>query len=191
MTREGTERLIAWRHITIRDQHGTITGLLSSGEDISEKRKIEEQLRQHQRWLATTLNSVGDGVITTDTKGAITYMNPVATQLTGWTSKEAHGMPLSEVFHIYNERTREKAENPVEKVLKNLYVVGLANHTALVARDGTERPIADSGAPIIDEEGQILGVVLVFRDMTEQRAREAQMQHHQKLESLEIGRAHV
>ncbi len=126
-------------------------------------REIHEEMR-------TTLYSIGDAVITTDTKGQVKVMNPVAERLTGWSEAEAKGKPLEEVFHIINEETRAEAQNPVERVLREGVVVGLANHSVLVARDGREIPIADAGSPIHDEKGVITGVVLVFRDQTEERA---------------------
>jgi len=141
-----------------------------------QRRLAEALLRAGQaRWKAqeetrTTLYSIGDGVITTDAAGRITRMNPVAEALTGWREAAALKHPLTSVFHIINERTRAEAEDPVARVLRDGQVVGLANHTLLIARDGTERPIADSGAPIRDEKGQVTGVVLVFRDQTKERA---------------------
>jgi len=129
-------------------------------------------IREREEDLAITLNSIGDAVIATDAQGHIAKMNPVAEQLTGWRLEEARGRPLAEVFRIISEETRLPAENPADRVLREGVIVGLANHTALVARDGTERPIADSGAPIRGEDGVVRGVVLVFRDMSEQRTSE-------------------
>ncbi|HEX8148760.1 MAG TPA: PAS domain S-box protein [Pyrinomonadaceae bacterium] len=119
--------------------------------------------------LQTTLRSIGDAVISTDAAGRVRFMNPVAERLTGWTLAEAEGRPLGEVFRIVNEVTRESVESPVDKVLREGKVVGLANHTVLIARGGGEVPIEDSGAPIRDERGRTSGVVLVFHDVTEQR----------------------
>ncbi len=133
---------------------------------------LEKSLHESEQWLATTLNSIGDGVIATDTRGRVTFVNPVAEQLTGWSQEEAAGNLLGEVFHIINEKTRERCDNPFEKIMKLGRIVGLANHTVLVAKDGTERPIADSGAPIRDEPGNILGTVVVFHDITEQKRME-------------------
>jgi len=123
------------------------------------------------RWLATTLQSIGDAVIATDNAGLITFMNGVAERLTGFTEGEARGRPLHEVFRIFSEQTRQIVESPVSKVLREGTVVGLANHTLLRTKQGAEIPIDDSGAPIRDESGVIYGVVLVFRDVTlEKRA---------------------
>ncbi len=117
----------------------------------------------------TTLYSIGDAVITTDINGLVLQMNPVAERLTGWNEKEAVGKPIGEVFNIIAEDSRQAMENPVERVLAEGKVVGLANHTLLINKQGNETPIADSGAPIVSKEGKTLGVVLVFRDQTAER----------------------
>ncbi len=132
--------------------------------------RAEQARRQAQEETRATLYSIGDGVIATDAAGCVTRMNPVAEALTGRREAEALGKPLEQVFHIINEDTRVEVENPVARVLREGVVVGLANHSLLIARDGIERPIADSGAPIRDEQGRVAGVVLVFRDQTEERA---------------------
>lgn len=137
--------------------------------EISRRRKMEEEIRDHREWLEVTLQSIGDGVIATDREGRVTLMNPIAQDLTGWTAEAGRGRPLAEVFQIINETTRRRVENPVELVLRDGKTVGLANHTVLIARDGVERPIDDSAAPILTPRGEILGAVLVFRDVTEQR----------------------
>ena len=134
-------------------------------EKIQQHREMEEQFR-------ITLSSIGDATIATDTTGRVTFMNPVAAALTGWTPEEAQGESLETVFHIIQEQTRQSAENPVTRVLREGRVAGLANHTVLIARDGTERPIADSAAPIRHQNGDVAGVVLVFREVTEQRRAE-------------------
>jgi PAS domain S-box-containing protein len=123
-------------------------------------------LAEQEERQRVTLDSIGDAVIATDVKGRVRRMNRVAEELTGWPASEALGRPLPEVFRIINARTRETAENPVDKVMRTGMIVGLANHTALLARDGQERQIADSGAPIRDASGATIGVVLVFRDVT-------------------------
>ena len=121
------------------------------------------------RWLHTTLRSIGDAVIATDGEGRVTFMNPVAESLTGFKEDEARGHALEEVFHIVSEETRAVVESPVVKVLREGAVVGLANHTVLCRRGGPEIPIDDSGAPIRNEEGEIAGVVLVFRDVSHEK----------------------
>jgi len=130
----------------------------------------ETALRKAEEGHRITLMSVGDGIISTDAEGRVEILNPVAEALTGWRQEEARGKPLELVFRIFNEETRQPVKNPVSKALNEGLVVGLANHTALVAQDGTERPIADSAAPIRDEHGKMIGVVFVFRDQSEQRA---------------------
>ena len=124
-------------------------------------------LAESEENLRATLNSIGDAVIATDIAGHITGMNPVAEKLTGWSREEALGHPVDEIFRIINAHTRALAPNPVSKVLETGAIVGLANHTALVGRDGVERQIADSGAPIRGRDGGLMGVVLVFRVVTE------------------------
>ncbi len=135
-------------------------------------RSATEILRQ-RNLLAVTLASIGDGVIVTDARGRVTFLNGEAERLTGWTSREAEDHPLPAVFHIINEHTRRPVEDPVEKVLRLGTVVGLANHTVLIAKDGREIPIDDSGAPIRQGDGTVQGVVLVFRDATEQKRTES------------------
>ncbi|MEW6662849.1 MAG: PAS domain S-box protein [Bacillota bacterium] len=137
--------------------------------DITERKQAQMALVQEKERLAVTLHSIGDGVIAVNTKGEVELINPIAQKLTGWSESEATGRPLTEVFNIVNEYTRLPVENPVAKVLTTGKIVGLANHTALIARDGTERSIADSAAPIMDPAGNILGVIMVFRDVTEER----------------------
>lgn len=132
----------------------------------------EDRLRQSRDWLQTTIASIGDAVITTDASGKITLMNAVAENVTGWKSGDALGKPLDQVFVIRNEDTGREVENPVSKVLREDRIVGLANHTKLIARDGRDVPIDDSAAPIRDADGKITGVVMVFRDISEKRAAE-------------------
>jgi len=142
--------------------------------------------------LHTTLYSIGDAVISTDELGVVRQMNPTAERLTGWKQSEARGRDLSEVFQIVNEDTRALIESPTRRVLKGGVVVGLANHTLLIARDGTERPIADSGAPIRGTDGSLKGVVLVFRDQTAERAvaralEESEERYRSLVQNLEMG----
>jgi PAS domain S-box-containing protein len=134
------------------------------------RRRPTQQPRDVEAWFRTTLYSIGDAVITTDINGRVQQMNPVAETLTGWTEAEAQGKQLERVFQIVNEETRKKVENPVERVLREGRVIGLANHTLLLSRTGAEIPIADSGAPIFEDSNRIVGVVLVFRDQSAERA---------------------
>ena len=147
---------------------------------IQERKLAEAKLAESEESFRTTLYSIGDGVITTDPEGRIKLMNPIAEQLTGWSQAEAMGKPMEDVFQIINEETRAQVEIPVRKVLREGIIVGLANHTLLIAKDGTERPIADSGAPIRNEKGEIVGVVLVFRDQTEERKAEKALKESEK-----------
>ena len=133
------------------------------------QRNLYKKLAYSQEEYRTTLQSIGDAVITTDEAGKVQYLNPIAESLTGWKERQAQNKQLEEVFNIINEGTGQKVESPVNKVLAKGTIVGLANHTILVSRKGRKTPIADSGAPIKDQEGIIKGVVLVFRDQTEER----------------------
>ncbi|KCZ70644.1 PAS domain S-box [Candidatus Methanoperedens nitroreducens] len=137
--------------------------------EIEERKRAEEALRESEQRYATTLASIGDAVIATDVEGRITFMNAVAEELTGWTLSEALTKPVTEVFNIINEYTRAEVEGPVTRVLQEGGIIGLANHTILVRKDGTEAPIDDSGAPIRDGGGKTIGVVLVFRDIIERK----------------------
>lgn len=151
-------------------------GLAIYFNDITEKVKVIEELRQSQEWFQTTLRSIGDGVIAINTDRTVSFLNSVAEELTGWKLSEAKGMPMDEVFKIINEKTREPAKNPVDRVLKEGKMVGMANHTALIARSGTEYVIEDSAAPIRNSEGTIIGVVLVFRDVTSDYAHKIKLE---------------
>jgi PAS domain S-box-containing protein len=153
---------------------------------LMQRKRAEAALAQERELLAVTLRSIGEGVLTTDAKGRITTMNRLAEGLTGWTLDEALGRPLADVFHIIQEGTRERCENPVDKVLDQGGVLRLGKNTVLIARDGTERVIAENGAPIRDGENRTLGVVLVFRDITETRRMEEELRRTQKLQSLSV-----
>jgi PAS domain S-box-containing protein len=132
----------------------------------------ERELAVERERLRITLASIGDAVISTDAEGRVVYLNGVAESLTGWSQAEALGRPLPEVFHVVNEQTRQTVENPAIRALREGLVVGLANHTVLIRRDGSETPIDDSAAPMVDGAGALVGTVLVFRDVTERRRAE-------------------
>ena len=136
------------------------------------KHRTDRKLIEKEKWHSTVLSSIGDAVIITDTEGNIRFMNPAAESLTGWGNHETAGKPAKDIFNIVNEETGGEVENPVQKVLKSGMVAGLANHTVLITRDGTKIPIDDSGAPIIDEKGNITGVVLVFHSIVERKKAE-------------------
>jgi PAS domain S-box-containing protein len=157
------------------------------------QRAVQARLRaEHETFVAVnqrelwrvTLASIGDAVIVTDAGGRVSFLNPTAQELTGWPPAEAAGRPVEEVFRIQHEQTREAVENPVGRVLREGAVVGLANHTVLVARDGTERPVEDSAAPIRDRRRGLAGSVLVFHDVTERRRLEEQFRQAQKMEAV-------
>jgi PAS domain S-box-containing protein len=154
------------------------------------KHAAEERLRQSERRYATTLNSIGDGVIATDPTGRITFLNPVAEAITGWPMAQALGRPLADVFRIINEQSRQPVEDPVARVLREKAVVTLANHTILIARDGREIPIDDGAAPIFDDAGAIAGTVLVFQDVTERRQKEIALRDSQTRNRQIVETAH-
>ena len=149
--------------------------------EIAERKRAEEELHRQREWLSVTLASIGDAVIATDTGGRVTFMNPVAEALTGWKLTEAWQKPVRNVFHIINEDTRHEVENPVARVLQEGVTIGLANHTLLVRKDGTEVPIDDSAAPIQEAGGKILGVILVFRDIAERKRVEAALRDSEQI----------
>lgn len=152
------------------DSEGRYTGEDGVLREITARKLAEDAVRKSEESLAITLHSIGDGVISTDIDGLIVNINPVAEKLCGWDLKDALGKPLPEVFKIINAETRQTVANPVKKVLENGAIVGLANHTVLVSREGIEYQIADSAAPIRNKDGKISGVVLVFSDVTERYA---------------------
>ncbi len=171
----------------LRDAQGGIIGYLLIGTDNTARKQVEAE-RQHlleiqektnkqlqqtnvtlqvsEERLAVTLNSIGDAVIATDAEARVTLLNPLAEQLTGWTQISAAGRPVADIFHIVSKETRQSATIPVMETLVHGTIQGLANHTVLIARDGSECDIADSCAPIRDRDGQVIGAVLVFRDVT-------------------------
>jgi len=144
------------------------------------ERKAEE-LAQQREWFQVTLSSIGDAVITTDTQGKVTFLNPIAETMTGWKMTDAVGHPLETVFKIVNETSRQPVDNPIAKVLREGNIVGLANHTALIAKDGRETAIEDSAAPIRNSKGEISGAVMVFHNVTERRGAEVALRRSEKL----------
>jgi PAS domain S-box-containing protein len=171
----------SWDDVAILGVFALVALLISSLH--AARRRAEVSQREQREWFEVTLASIGDAVIATDAQGRVTFINAVAESLTGWASAEAVGKDLSEVFQIIDMDTRQAVENPVAKVIRIGSVVGLANHTVLIAKDGTGRPIDDSGAPIRSRDGRLIGVVLVFRDVTERKQAEEGLQHaHDELE---------
>ena len=146
--------------------------VVSINRTIGARAAAQRSALESEQRLRVTLESIGDAVIATDVAGRVTYMNPVAEALTGWRRADSRDLPLDQVFRIVNEFSRDAVESPVSKVIREGGVVGLANHTLLIAREGSERPIDDSGAPIRDASGALMGVVLVFRDVTVRRQSE-------------------
>jgi PAS domain S-box-containing protein len=176
--KDGSYRWLQWtgRHIVERRL------FFGAGRDVTDAKAAKEALRELSESLETTLHSIGDGVIATDAKGVIIRMNPVAEKITGWTLAEASGRPFAEVFTIINEDTRLKVDDPIDRSLRLGVIVGLANHTLFVRRDGSEVAIADSCAPIRAADGTVNGAVLVFRDLTSERATAAvQAKYQQQL----------
>ncbi len=150
-------------------KHGKPERISGACQDITSRKLVEAKLTEQHELLRVTLDSIGDAVITTDSLGEVQWLNPVAALLTGWTLAEARGRPIHDVFNIIDERTRLRASSPVTRALAEDCVVGLAEHTTLVARDGSEYGIQDSAAPIRDIHGKSVGIVLVFHDVSEQR----------------------
>lgn len=178
----------------IRGESGDIIGIAKVARDITEQKRLARELADQKEWLRVTLSSIGDAVIATDVQGRVAFMNPVAEHLTGWRLDQARGRSCVEIFRIVNEDTGRTVESPVARVLAEGVVVGLANHTLLIAAGGTKRPIDDSGAPIRNRDGRIVGAVLVFRDIGERRRmererRDATSERERLLEAERAARA--
>ena len=156
----------------VRSADGVALGVGAVMVDITRIKQAQEALRESKQRYQVTLASIGDAVIATDRQGQVTFINRIAEDLTGWQQPDVLGKPLEEVFKIVNEQSRATVENPAVKVLREGRVVGLANHTVLISKTGHETPIDDSGAPIPGEDGEVAGVVLVFRDVTERKRTE-------------------
>jgi diguanylate cyclase (GGDEF)-like protein/PAS domain S-box-containing protein len=153
-------------------------------EEISRRKTLEQSLFEEKQLIETTLHSIGDAVITTDPRGRVTYLNPVAEQLTGWSEQEALYKPLTEIFPVINESTREPMEDPVSRCLAHGHVVSLSNNVSLINRHGHEFAIEDSAAPIRRQDGRILGAVMVFKDVSEKRRLIQQISHQAQHDSL-------
>ncbi len=177
----GWMRLVAQAHPVAPNGAPLVTGVL---RDVSASRRADELLFAEKERAQVTLDCIGDAVITTDAKGVIEYLNPVAETLTGWSCAQARGRALEEVFRIVNEETREVAPNPVARCLADGRVQALANHTVLLGRGGAECAIEDSAAPIRGHAGQLIGVVLVFHDVSEQRRLAREMTHQATHDAL-------
>ena len=174
-TKDGKLILVSLTVSPVHDASGRISGASKIMRDITAQAEAQREIAEHRERLRVTLKSIGDAVMATDTDGRVSYLNPVAEQLTGWSSEDAAGKALEEVFRIVNEESRRNVENPVTKALREGQVVGLANHTVLISRDGKEIAIEDSAAPIKDANGQIMGVVLIFRNISERRVAERRL----------------
>jgi PAS domain S-box-containing protein len=167
--KDGSEVPIDDSAAPIRVEGGALLGCVLVFRDVTARRKTERETWESRELLRTTLASIGDAVISTDVAGRIVFVNPVAEGLTGWTQEEAAGQFLDAVFRIIDEQTRRSVQNPAARSLREGVVVGLANHTLLLRKDGSEVPIDDSAAPIRSADGEIVGCVLVFRDVTRRR----------------------
>ena len=197
LRKDGTQ---FWANVVITALHdgaGDFVGFSKITRDLTERKESEENARRlaeetaarqvthrERERLRVTLASIGDAVISTDAEGRVDFLNTVAEELVGWKSAEAASRTLSDVFHIVNETTRQPVENPALRALKDGVIVGLANHTILIAKEGIERPIDDSAAPIRDGEGKVVGSVLVFRDISERKRSEAALNERVRLLSL-------
>ncbi|HOU84664.1 MAG TPA: PAS domain S-box protein [Spirochaetota bacterium] len=183
--KDGSYRHIEWKSAP----RGSV--IFAAARDITERIRSENEIRESHRMLREneenlriTLNSIGDAVITTDTEGLITRINPVAEKLTGWKSQEAEGKQLSDVLKIINSRSGNEIANPAKEIISSGKIIEFTDSTLLISRDGKEYRIADSGAPIKNEDGIITGAVLVFRDMTREYSIQEQLNHSRKMDAI-------
>ncbi|MDY7576657.1 PAS domain-containing protein [Actimicrobium sp. CCI2.3] len=181
---DGSVHFLRFAGSFMRDAAGQALRMVGVNWDVTPLRELANQLVEQHELLRVTLQSIGDAVITTDAHSQVTWLNPVAERMTGWLSGEALGRPLTQVFHIVNEETRLPTENPVATCLAQGKIVGLANHTVLISRNGDEFGIEDSAAPIRNPGGDVLGVVLVFHDVTEQRRLSGEMSYRATHDAL-------
>ncbi|AWI54950.1 bifunctional diguanylate cyclase/phosphodiesterase [Aquabacterium olei] len=166
---DGTMRSVYARATIFRDDHGQAVRVVGTNYDITERKRMERELAEKHELLRVTLLSIGDAVITTDAQGRVQWLNPVAERMTAWSTEAARGLPLAEVFQIVDEHSRLPAPCPVTRCLSDHHAIPLCRHTQLLSRNGSEYGIEESAAPIRDDQGTVLGVVLVFHDVTEQR----------------------
>ena len=182
--RDGT---LFWIDVSLQfAQIGEHDLVIAVVRDIDERKHAELALGREKEQLAVTLRSIGDGVITTNLEGRVVLLNRVAEELTGWSQDDARGKPLPEVFHIVSEENGQRCENPATKVLETGRIIELSNHTMLIGRHGSQYSVADSAAPIYSHESNVIGVVVVFRDVTEQNKMEQELLKVKKLESVGV-----
>ncbi len=177
---------VLFHKATWSNEKGDAQGLVGIMLDITKRKQAEKELAAEKERLAVTLKSIGDGVITTDTNGKIVLLNQIAEDITGWSQAEAAGRPMSEIFNIVHAKNRQPCENPVQKVLEQRTIIAMKNHTVLITKNGKDVHIADSGAPIRDHDDVIIGVVIVFRDITNQLKTENELLKIKKLESVGV-----
>ncbi len=185
-TKDGRQIICDWYNTPLIDATGQIVGVASLVLDVTGRKQAEDALAAEKERLTVTLRSIGDGVIATDTEGRVSIINRLAEELTGWRQGDAVGQPLPSVFSVVHQRTRQAYRNPVTQVLATGEIVDLPDQSLLVSRDGAERIIAASAAPILDKESKILGSVLVFRDVSDQQAIMEERVRASKLDSLGI-----
>jgi PAS domain S-box-containing protein len=173
VTRDGRRLDVSLTVSPVRGASGEIVGASKIVRDITESKRTAAALAEQEEWFRVTLRSIADAVIASDPTGAVTFLNPEAERLTGWPLAEAAGRPLADVFRLVHEETRAPLDNPAAQVLQLGRSVGLSNHSMLVGRNGDEWPVADSAAPIVNQEGHVIGVVLVFREISQARKAEA------------------
>ena len=181
---DGSVHYIRATAIVTRNSEGVATQLDGVNWDVTPLRKLSERLAQKNELLQVTLNSIGDAVITTDAADMVTWLNPVAERMTGWSNNEAMELPLQQVFHTLNDKSRVPVGDPVSLCLSQNKISGRPNHALLISRDGTEYGIEESAAPIRNDHGQVLGMVLVFRDVTEQRRLSGEMAYRATHDAL-------
>ena len=179
VTKSGEKILMQFSGLVMRSGDGSVQGIVCISQDITERKQAELALEKQRKWLETTLSSIGDAIIATDMNACVVFMNSVAEDLTGWISQNAQGHAIEEIFNIVNEETRNPVTNPVHRAIEKGTIVGLANHTILISKDGQEIPIDDSAAPIRRGD-ELLGVILVFRDISKRKQAEEQLKISKK-----------